>query len=323
MSITVLLSDPEWDAPFYKILAPNDTGEAVGHQAGIVIPKALRDYFPRLSDSGSYLEPTNDHYIAADLFLGTKFLGSVRTRYQYQTWGGTRPAESRLTDQLTQLRDRARGGDIAIFQRRLDDLEHFRIVLVRASSPDAAEIKNKLGPSRWGILGRVTPVTTADFQKASAEETAKELLPFSLFQPDAATTMATTLKVARSIIFKSRVNSLYLNSCSVCGSGIRSPRGLREVEAAHIVPRSRFGADDPRNGLCLCRTHHWCFDKGLFGINDDRRIIVPKSVSQMGPNTALSSLRGQPIREASEPSMMASPQALEWHRKNVLLDQAA
>jgi hypothetical protein len=39
-------------------------------------------------------------------------------------------------------------------------------------------------------------------------------------------------------------------------------RGVEQ--AAHIVPKNKNGTDDPRNGLTLCRAHHWAFDAGLF-----------------------------------------------------------
>ena len=49
MSLQSILADPAWDAPFFKLLANNDTGAASGHQGGVVIPKELRPYFPSLN----------------------------------------------------------------------------------------------------------------------------------------------------------------------------------------------------------------------------------------------------------------------------------
>ena len=43
------LSDEKWDFPFFKKLAANDTGSSPGHQAGMVIPKELRIFFPSLT----------------------------------------------------------------------------------------------------------------------------------------------------------------------------------------------------------------------------------------------------------------------------------
>jgi putative restriction endonuclease len=44
-----MFSDEDFDAPLFNVLAHNDTGQAVGHQGGIVIPKDLDPYFPQLS----------------------------------------------------------------------------------------------------------------------------------------------------------------------------------------------------------------------------------------------------------------------------------
>jgi len=92
-----------------------------------------------------------------------------------------------------------------------------------------------------------------------------------------------------------------------------------ELDAAHIVPRSRLGADDARNGIALCKRHHWAFDAGLFGIGNQREIIVPQSVRIIAANAVLANLNGTPLREASEPHLRAHADAFAWHRENTLL----
>jgi putative restriction endonuclease len=99
------LSSDEWDAPFFKRLAHNDTGRATGHQAGLVIPKALRQFFPALDEGKTSREtPTVDRRILVEMFIGLRHVGKGRARYQFQTWGGERSAEARLTDNLTPIR---------------------------------------------------------------------------------------------------------------------------------------------------------------------------------------------------------------------------
>ena len=62
--------------------------------------------------------------------------------------------------------------------------------------------------------------------------------------------------------FKFDVIKRYGAKCAVCGID------LKEVlEAAHIVPKSEDGVDDPRNGLILCANHHRMFDSNLFAID--------------------------------------------------------
>ncbi|NQU10233.1 HNH endonuclease [bacterium] len=35
------------------------------------------------------------------------------------------------------------------------------------------------------------------------------------------------------------------------------------VDAAHLVPFSETHDDDPRNGMALCKNHHWAMDQFL------------------------------------------------------------
>lgn len=75
--------------------------------------------------------------------------------------------------------------------------------------------------------------------------------------------------------FGPKVKSAYQNKCAVCGSQRYAPDGRPEVEAAHIRSAvSDNGPDSIRNGVALCRLHHWGFDKGWFSIDDDYSIIV-------------------------------------------------
>jgi putative restriction endonuclease len=110
----VLAVVTEFDAPIYKVLANNDTGAARGHQGGFVLPKELEDYLPLLRNKTSFTVPTVDLTITADLFDGADYLDTVETRYQYQTWGGARPPERRVTRNLSALLNRAKGGDILL-----------------------------------------------------------------------------------------------------------------------------------------------------------------------------------------------------------------
>jgi putative restriction endonuclease len=78
----------------------------------------------------------------------------------------------------------------------------------------------------------------------------------------------------RDAAFGIGVRRAYLFQCAVCGSNLQAPDGQYEVQSAHIYPKSAHGSDDLRNGLCLCRKHHWAFDVGWISLSDDYRIIV-------------------------------------------------
>ena len=55
-------------------------------------------------------------------------------------------------------------------------------------------------------------------------------------------------------------------------------KSFMNLEAAHIWPRSHKGLYLPSNGIALCRDMHWAFDKGMFTIGDDFKIIVHPDV---------------------------------------------
>ena len=320
MALRCLEPSSEWDFPFFKVLANNDTGAASGNQAGVVIPIPLRPFFPGLSGPVSATSPTVDHRIEAQLFVENVYKGNVNARNQFQTWGGTRRPESRLTDQLGPLRNAAAGGDVLIIQRSIDRLDYYKLTLIRQASPEFATVAALVAGRNWGVLATTAPpVSDADLDSALAEEAALEAAPFTLIDPSAGTASSTVRRVARSIIFRSTVLEQYEELCAICDEALRTPSGLIEVDAAHIVPRSLMGVDDARNGLALCKRHHWAFDKGLFGIGDDRNVFVPGSVSSIPQNLNLNRFHGHPVREAKTPALQVHPSAFKWHRDNLLV----
>lgn len=320
MALRCLIASPEWDYPIFKVLANNDTGSASGHQGGVVIPKDLRPFFPGLTGSVSATKPTIDHRVEAQLFVENGYKGTVSTRYQFQTWGGVRSPESRLTDQLGPMRNSAAGGDVLIIQRSIDRLDYYRLTLVRKSSPEFPVVAALVAGRKWGVLTIANPpVSDDDLDSALAEEKAVESAPFSLIDSAAGTTTSTVMKVARSIVFRATVMEQYEEICAVCEEALRTPAGLIEIDAAHVVPRSLMGADDVRNGFALCKRHHWAFDKGLFGVGDDRKVFVPGPVSAIAQNANLEKFHGHPIREAKINAWKVDPSAFKWHRDNLMI----
>lgn len=317
--LNLLLQDAEWDAPFFKRLAPNDTEATTGHQSGIVIPKDLRAYFPSLNpEDTSASAPTTDKRINGELWDGDTCLGGVDTRYQFQTWGGTRTPESRLTDNLGKLRSLASGGDILLIQRHALELTRYRLILVRAGNiNDYRQTQEQIGTARWGVLNE-KPVTDRLLSEVEAELETSEADEFTLFDPEPATRETRRVQLARTTAFRRQIMALYESLCAVCETGLRASHGLSELEAAHVVPRQRGGRNDARNGLGLCRRHHWAFDKGLFGVDDKRRIHVPEIVLAIPQNRPLAEFAGKQIADPVEPAMRTHGDALSWHFRHIL-----
>ena len=87
--------------------------------------------------------------------------------------------------------------------------------------------------------------------------------------------MEEATRASRSEAFYIGVRKIYDYKCAVCGVGAYGPGdGSAVVESAHIYPKSEGGADDLRNGLCLCKNHHWAFDQGWFFVTDDYTVRV-------------------------------------------------
>jgi putative restriction endonuclease len=309
-----------FDRPLFKRLAHNDTGQAVGHQAGVLIPAAMDSYFPQLGATASAANPAPSLDITADLFDGAAYLGQVTTRYQYQTWGGTRSPERRITGNLTSLRDLAQAHDVLVIERGISDPNRYRLTLIRQGTSAFATLSTRLGNRRFGPVETFDPPSSElETEQALAQITAQEQQPFEPFEASANVVESKTKKVARSRAFQVRLLELYGPKCAVCGGGLSHPKGTIEVEAAHIVPRGLKGADDPRNGLMLCRQHHWAFDYGLFGLDNQHRVIVPTAALALPTNGVLAQYRGKQIRLPQPADLRPSAVSLSWHRTNVLI----
>ena len=82
----------------------------------------------------------------------------------------------------------------------------------------------------------------------------------------------------RSSSFRTTVRKDYGYSCAVCGKQRYTKYRNPEVESAHIYPLEKDGSNSYRNGIALCKLHHWGFEHGLFSLADDYTIIVEKRI---------------------------------------------
>lgn len=318
MSIKEFLANPEWDAPFFKRLAHNDTGRAAGHQGGMVLPKDLREFLPTLDEAvTSTLAPTTDRYLRAEMFVGETHLTDGAVRYQLQTWGGTRRAESRITDGFAPLRNLASAGDLLLFQRRADALDRFRLILVKRDRPEFVEVSRLVIGRSWGALYLAeAPVRQQQLSQAGIEIVNLAQEAFQVVNPQVQRVETRQIRIARSSVFRERVRREYDCKCSVSEILIATPTMLHEVESAHVVPVSEGGSEDIRNGFTLTQTLHWAFDKGLFGIRPNRTIHIPLQVRQMPENAFLKQFENKAIAEAQSEMLRVHPDAFQWHFEN-------
>jgi len=155
---------------------------------------------------------------------------------------------------------------------------------------------------------------TADFMIRS-----QVIMPFQVREtrPEYLTKRETRERVFRQIILEE-----YKHVCVVCHSKfflkLHEIEPIIEAEAAHIIPVKAQGPDDPRNGLSLCRRHHWSFDKGLFTVTEDREIEVSSSVLHAERQKFdLEEYDGKPIISPAHEIYQPHEKALYWHKQNV------
>jgi putative restriction endonuclease len=92
------------------------------------------------------------------------------------------------------------------------------------------------------------------------------------------------------------------------------------VDAAHIHEFSESRNNDPRNGLALCKNAHWQFDRGLWSVTDDYRVIVnrDKFIEEGVPGQKLADFDGHRLFLPSDPKYWPEPEHLAWHREHKL-----
>lgn len=108
-------------------------------------------------------------------------------------------------------------------------------------------------------------------------------LPFQLNHVNEPPKTRNVTQNVRNQAFRIAVRRSYDYTCAVCRSRLITPSGHILVEGAHIVPHSTSFNDDPRNGLALCRTHHWLFDRYMITIRPSHEIEIAPVVFQ-SPN---------------------------------------
>ena len=118
----------------------------------------------------------------------------------------------------------------------------------------------------------------------------------------------------RSAGFRRAIMRIYEYTCAICRLKICAPSGESVTDAAHIVPFSVSHNDDIRNGMSLCKVHHWAFDTGLISVNEAYRVIVSPSVTE----SMLTGLDNREIYLPREPKLRPHTEALAWHREQVM-----
>jgi predicted restriction endonuclease len=184
-----------------------------------------------------------------------------------------------------------------------------------------------LSEDGWQFVQKHPPEAIA-IQPHEVEAQGKQLNELILgeFQPfDLSTGKAVSLRQSfvRDRAFREIVVSQYDYHCAVCEFRLAAPRGTYEAEAAHIVPKRRRGADDPRNGVCLCGTCHWLFDEGIVSVHaEDLSVLTAEYLGRKASDKSVQRVleyRGRRIRLTQNPQYSPAKEALRWHNEQIFL----
>ena len=150
-----------------------------------------------------------------------------------------------------------------------------------------------------------------------------EAIQQSLFDSGGATYNVDELRdedrvFVRNAAFRRNVVKLYGQRCAFCRMRVVSWDGLNMVDGAHIKPFAEFHSDLFVNGLALCKNHHWAFDHGWFGVDDDYRILIPWDRFEEEPalgSRSMEEFREERIKLPRDKEFWPETDSLKWHRE--------
>ncbi|TRZ51333.1 hypothetical protein D4S03_05280 [bacterium] len=128
----------------------------------------------------------------------------------------------------------------------------------------------------------------------------------------------TSIQTGRDARFRIEVVVLaYKHTCALTGYRLTTLEMESIVDAAHIHAFSDSRSNDPRNGLALSKNAHWQFDRGLWSVNDDYRVLIntEKFIEDGVPGQRLADFEGRRVFLPSDPKYWPEYCYLDWHRK--------
>ena len=129
-----------------------------------------------------------------------------------------------------------------------------------------------------------------------------------------------TLKISRrrDPKFREEILRAYEYKCAVCGFQAILNGYYIGLDAAHIMWHQANGPDEINNGVTLCSMHHKLFDRGVFTIDENMRVIVSERVSgNKIYSEIMTKYHGNRISKPLRPSYYPEDNYLTWHASEV------
>jgi putative restriction endonuclease len=128
----------------------------------------------------------------------------------------------------------------------------------------------------------------------------------------------TRLQSGRNGRFRIEVVVLaYRHTCALTGYRMTTLGMESIVDAAHIHEFRDSRNNDPRNGIALSKNAHWQFDRGLWSLDDNYRVILNKTrfIEEGIPGQRLVDFEGERVFLPSDPKYWPEQTYISWHRK--------
>ncbi len=127
-----------------------------------------------------------------------------------------------------------------------------------------------------------------------------------------------TKSTYRSTAFARIIREIYDYRCAACGLRLNL-NGLVIIDAAHLIPFSESQDDDPRNGMALCKNHHWAMDKFLIVPGTDKLWHVsPELDDRIEGCKEIISLNKRKILLPHDEKYYPKPVSLTWRHTRIL-----
>ncbi len=122
----------------------------------------------------------------------------------------------------------------------------------------------------------------------------------------------------RSTAFSRIIREIYDYRCAACGLRLNL-NGLVIIDAAHLIPFSESQDDDPRNGIALCKNHHWAMDKFLIVPGTDNLWHVsPELDDRIEGCKEIINLNKRKILLPLDEKYYPKPNSLNWRYSRIL-----
>lgn len=144
-----------------------------------------------------------------------------------------------------------------------------------------------------------------------------EEVVLNVVDPEKVSTVITRIK--RDPLFPKKVMQAYDFRCCFCHLKLYLNQKPFPMEAAHIKWKARGGECTESNGLSLCPTHHYTFDKGVWSVDTSLNIILNENaVFDAQTDKFFLQFNGKPIHSnLMDKRFLPMEENLEWHRKNI------